>query len=101
MEYVPRETILNDLKSEMENIMDDYGLEDIGIYEEEGEGKDYYIGYTIRKDGKIYMINIPFVKNDKNELAIAEQSWTIQQENGEHKGCRTLGEVFQTINQLH
>ncbi|MFC7395489.1 DUF5634 family protein [Scopulibacillus cellulosilyticus] len=101
MEYVPRETVLNDMKSEMKNVMNNYGLEDIGLYEEEGEGREYYIGYTVRKDGKVYMINIPFVKNDKNELAIAEQCWMIQEENGDYKGCKTLGEVFQAINYLH
>ncbi|MFC7395474.1 DUF5634 family protein [Scopulibacillus cellulosilyticus] len=99
MEYISRETILNHMSADLENVMIRFDIDHVGIYEEEGEGENYYIGYTVKKDGKVYMINMPFIKNDKNELAVAEQTWTIQGENGkERKGFKTLDEVFESIN---
>ncbi|MBM7646628.1 hypothetical protein JOD45_002860 [Scopulibacillus daqui] len=102
MEYVTRETILKHMSRDLENVMNRYDVDDVGIYEEQGEGDHYYIGYTVRKDGKVYMINMPFVKDDENKLAVAEQSWTIQGENGnEQKGFKTLDEVFDAINRRY
>jgi hypothetical protein len=80
--------------------MDKYDLDDIGIYEEEGEGNHYYMGYTIRKDGLVYMINRPYIKNAQNELTIDKDEWTVQTDEGnEVKGIHNLEEVFQKIDQ--
>lgn len=97
MQYMDRNEIKQELNRQMPELMDKYGLEDIGIYEEEGPEDSYYFGYTVRKDGKVFMINLPYVKNDSGELAIKKLSWTIQTEQGETKGCKSLDEVFTQI----
>ncbi|WP_078544496.1 DUF5634 family protein [Litchfieldia alkalitelluris] len=99
MEFQSREEVIRDLQKQMPSIMDEFDVEEIGVYEEEGEGNHYYMGYTVRKNGHVYMINTPYVKNDKKELTQAEETWTIQEEEGESKGYRSLNEVFQKINE--
>jgi hypothetical protein len=81
-------------------MLDKYDLDDIGIYEEEGQDPHYYMGYTIRKDGLVYMVNRPYVKNENNELAVEKEEWTIQTDEGnEVKGIHSIEEVFQKIDQ--
>jgi hypothetical protein len=102
LDYQSRETIMDDMNHGLAQLMNRYQLDDIGIYEEEGAGKNYYLGYTVRKDGKVFMINIPYEKNEEGELAAQDQEWTIQAETGEKKGYRSLNEVFEEIGeQLH
>ncbi|MBS4172753.1 DUF5634 family protein [Bacillus sp. FJAT-49736] len=98
MEYIQYDEIKNDMNQELHHLMAKYDLEDIGIYEEEGAGDTYYLGYTVRKDGKIYMVNMPYKKNHEGRLALEQQEWTIQEEEGESKGYHSLEEVFSHIN---
>ncbi|MFD1738778.1 DUF5634 family protein [Bacillus salitolerans] len=99
MNFTPREEIMNYFVHSLESVMDKYDLDDIGIYEEEGAGSHYYMGYTVRKGDKVYMINQPYVKNDQKHLAIEHEEWTIQSDDGkEVKGIATLDEVFHQIN---
>jgi hypothetical protein len=97
MEFLSREEILNDYHRTLHSMMKKYDLDDIGIYEEEGPGNEYYFGYTIRKNGSVYIINLPYKKNENGELAIKEHKWTIQANGNEAKGFRTLDDVFKTI----
>jgi hypothetical protein len=97
MEFLTREEIMNDYKRTLYSMMNKYDLDDIGIYEEEGPGDEYYFGYTIRKNGKVFIVNLPYKKNEKGELAIKEHKWTLQANGNEEKGFRTLDEVFTTI----
>lgn len=99
MEYINYEELKSDMNHHLQDLMTKYDLEDIGIYEEEGAGDTYYMGYTVRKDGKIYMVNMPYKKDCNGGLAIEHQEWTIQQEAGESKGFHSLEEVFSHINQ--
>lgn len=100
MNYAPREVILDEFIHSLHSLLEQYDLDDIGIYEEEGEGSHYFMGYTIRKDGNVYMINRPYVKNEENELAIEKDEWTIQTDEGDEvKGVSSIDEVFQKINQ--
>jgi hypothetical protein len=104
MKFNSREDILQNLQASFQTMMDKYDLDDIGIYEEEGPENRYFIGYTVRTDGKVYMINGPYVKNEKEELAVQEETWTIQTDEGEEsEGYKNLEEVFLHIkqNQLH
>ncbi|MGE8203923.1 DUF5634 family protein [Heyndrickxia sp. NPDC080065] len=98
MDYIKRETLIDQMNGQLKDIMDKYQLEDIGIYEEEGAGKDYYLGYTVRKNGKIFMLDMPYVKDDSGELALKEKVWTIQSDEGEIKGLHSLDDVFNEIN---
>jgi hypothetical protein len=78
MEFLSREHIINDLQGSFQAYIDQYGLDDIGIFEEEGSGNQYFIGYTVKKDGKTYHIHAPFIKNENGELTPIHNDWTIE-----------------------
>lgn len=100
MEYKHRDELLDDFIHSLEPMLEKYELEDIGIYEEEGQGAHYFMGYTIRKEGKVYMVNRPYVKNDNKELALEKEEWTIQTDEGDEvKGLHSIDEVFEKINE--
>ncbi|MBM6619965.1 DUF5634 family protein [Bacillus sp. RD4P76] len=91
--------MLADFIHSLEPMLEKYDLDDIGIYEEEGQGSNYFMGYTIRKDGKAFMINRPYVKNENKELALEKDEWTIQTDEGDEvKGIQSMEEVFEKIN---
>jgi len=98
LNYIPYEQLKNDMTHQLKELMTKYDLEDIGIYEEEGTGDTFYLGYTIRKDGRIYMVNMPYKKDHHGRLALEHQDWTIQEEEGESKGYQSLEEVFSHIH---
>lgn len=60
MDISSREEILNDLQRSFQTYMNQFNLDDIGIFEEQGQGNTYYIGYTVKKDGKTYHIHTPY-----------------------------------------
>ena len=99
MEYIKYEEVKNNMNHQLHELMSKYDLEDIGIYEEEGAGNTYYMGYTVRKDGKIFMVNMPYQKDRHGGLALQQQEWTIQEDAGETKGYHSLEDVFSHINQ--
>ncbi len=49
MEYVKRETAISELTHHMDDILNKYNLQGVSVYEEEGEGNHYYLGYTVKK----------------------------------------------------
>ncbi|MCA1029736.1 DUF5634 family protein [Bacillus timonensis] len=99
MTFESRNDILQSMIESLHPLLDQYDLDDIGIYEEEGEGDEYYMGYTFRKNGKVFMINMPYVKNRHGELAPKQQEWTIQEKEGEAKGFQSLDEAFHTVTE--
>ncbi len=99
MDYFQRETIINEMNESLPDLLAKYGLDDIGIFEEEGEGNTYFLGYTVRKSGEVYMIHQAFTKNQHGELASTESSWVIESEDGDTRGYRNLDEVFSFLNQ--
>lgn len=78
MDFLPREQIINNLQQPFQSFIDKYGIDDIGIFEEHGEGDRYYLGYTVNKDGKTYHIHSPYLKNDQGELALEKDQWTLE-----------------------
>lgn len=100
VEFLSREEILNDLQQLLPTYLDKYNLDDIGIYEEQGQGDVYYIGYTVKKDGKTYHIHTPYHQNEHGELTSHQQSWTAEPDepNKEDlKGYHDLDSVFRDI----
>ncbi len=82
-----------------ETVMDQYDLEDIGVYEEEGPEQLYFMGYTIRKDGKVYHVHLPYEKRENGNLEVNKKEWTIQTDDGdEKKGLHSLDDVFSSIH---
>lgn len=101
MDYISVETILNDFKESLSALINQYNLAEASLYEEEGEGETYYIGYTVLKSGNTYHIHMPFEKNDEDHLALKKPEWTIQATDGEYKGFESLDDVFNKLNEFN
>jgi hypothetical protein len=100
VEFLSREEILNDLQQSMSTFINQYNLDDIGLYEEQGQGDVYYMGYTVKKNGKTYHIHTPYHKNEHGQLTSQQKSWTAEPDepNKEDlKGYTDLESVFQDI----
>ncbi|QOY34995.1 DUF5634 family protein [Anaerobacillus isosaccharinicus] len=98
MEFIEREAILTEMNHSLHTMLEKYDLEDVGIFQEEGEGNDYYLGYTVRKNGEVYMIHQKFRKDEQGNLKPSEQSWVIECEEGDSRGYENLDAVFSYLN---
>ncbi|SEM93507.1 hypothetical protein SAMN05192533_10752 [Mesobacillus persicus] len=78
MDISSREEILNDLQRSFETYMNQFNLDDIGIYEEQGQGNTYYIGYTVKKDGRTYHIHTPYHQNEHGGFTSGKKEWTVE-----------------------
>jgi hypothetical protein len=78
MAFLSREQLINELQTAFPSLMEEYNLEDIGIFEEEGQKDEYYLGYTVRKDGKAYMLHLPYKKDHDGGLEPSSNQWTIE-----------------------
>ncbi|WP_113927739.1 DUF5634 family protein [Bacillus sp. P14.5] len=83
MAFISREQLINDLQTAFPSLLEEYGLEDIGIFEEEGQKDQYYLGYTMKKDGKAYMIHLPYKKDHDGGLEPSSEQWTIESDDPE------------------
>ncbi|WP_027409106.1 DUF5634 family protein [Anoxybacteroides tepidamans] len=101
MEFVPRSAIIHEFIDTLEPMMDVYGLDQVGIFEEEGNGDTYYIGYTINKDDDMIILHMPFVKNERGELALEKEEWTIRADGKEEKGYHSLQEAMEKVITRH
>jgi hypothetical protein len=97
MEFAPRSVIIHEFIDTLQPLMDVYQLDQVGIFEEEGEENKYYIGYTINKDDDMIVLHMPFVKNERGELALEKQEWTIRKDGREQKGYYLLQEAMDEI----
>lgn len=100
MDFLSREEILNNLQQSMPTFINQYHLDDIGLYEEQGQGDIYYMGYTVKKDGKTYHIHTPYHKNEHGQLASKQSSWTAEPDEPDKedlKGYTDLESVFRDI----
>lgn len=100
MEFLPREQIINELQQSFQHYIDTFGIEDIGIFEEEGQADQYYMGYTIRKEGETFHIHIPYIKNEHGGLAPIDNEWTVETDDPKKddlKGYNDLESVFRDI----
>jgi hypothetical protein len=88
MEFLSREQIINDLQQSFQPYIEKFGIEDIGIFEEEGQDDRYYIGYTAKKEGKTYHIHTPFIKNNDGGLAPIKNEWTVESDEPQEKDLR-------------
>ncbi|RBW71031.1 DUF5634 family protein [Bacillus taeanensis] len=100
MDFLSREEVISGMNHSLEPMLERYKLDEVGIYEEEGEGETYYMGYTIKKDNKVFMVHLPYEKNQQGELAVKDSNWTIQIEGNEMKNCKTLDQVFNQIDRI-
>ncbi|SDJ97006.1 DUF5634 family protein [Sediminibacillus albus] len=100
MENVSIDQIMNDLQESFRPLMDKYDIDDIGTFEEEGQDQHYYVGYTVRKDGRVYMVHMPFTKNADGQLSLARQEWTVETDDPTDEdlgGFPTIDAVFEHL----
>lgn len=103
MDFLPREQVIEEMTETLHKMMEVYQLEDVGVFEEEGEGDVYYVGYTVRRKGDVFMMHMPFIKNDAGELAPRKIEWTVETEEEDFHGYQSLDDVFTAISngQIH
>ncbi len=94
MDNLSREALISEMNDTLKHMLEKYDLDDIGIFEEEGEGNRYYLGYTVRKNGEVFMIHMPFEKDENGNLARLEKSWAIESDEVDTRGYDNLDEVF-------
>ncbi|WP_226669878.1 DUF5634 family protein [Metabacillus litoralis] len=100
MEINNRESVIHELQHSFSPLMNKYGIEDIGVFEEEGQKDLYHIGYTIRKDGKSFMVHTPYIKKEDGHLEPGNQEWTIETDDPNHEdvsGFKDLDEALRSI----
>ncbi|WP_243296343.1 DUF5634 family protein [Bacillus litorisediminis] len=100
MEFLPREQIIQNLQQSFQTYIYQYGIDDIGIFEEEGQDDRYYLGYTVRKDGKIYHIHTPYQKNNNGELASLHQNWTIETDDPQQEDVKEFPNIESVFREL-
>lgn len=100
MKFLPRDQIINNLKQAFPSFIDNFSFDAIGIFEEEGQEDKYYFGYTVTKQGKVYHIHTPYIKNNRGDLAPLEDEWTVETddpEKNDQRGYANLESVFREI----
>ncbi|MEQ2525192.1 hypothetical protein EKG37_06650 [Robertmurraya yapensis] len=101
MEYLTREQIIHDLQEPLQSYIDQFGIDDIGIFEEQGQDALYYMGYTVNKDGKTYHIHTPFQKNEQNEFTPVKNEWTLETDEPDSKDKSGYYDVESVLKELH
>jgi hypothetical protein len=100
MNFLPREQIINELKDSFQPFIDKYGIEDIGVFEEEGQENHYHLGYTVRKEDKIYHIHSPFLKNNEGGLSPEKKEWTIESDEPDVEDLRGFKELEDALREI-
>ena len=97
MEFLSRQQIINELQQSFQRYLEEFDLDGIGIFEEEGQEDRYYLGYTAEKEGKTYHIHIPYIKNSSGGLAPIKNEWTVESDDpqaDDRRGYNDLESVF-------
>lgn len=100
MLYLSREQIIQELQQSFHTYTEKYGIDDIGIFEEQGPSDLYYIGYTVNKNGETYHIHIPYMKNETGELTPINSEWTVESDDPRRQDLHrfdNLESVFEEI----
>ncbi|WP_102275145.1 DUF5634 family protein [Cytobacillus massiliigabonensis] len=100
MESLPREQLIANLQKSFQMYINQYGMDDIGVFEEEGQDDLYYLGYTIKKDGKTYHIHSPYRKDTFGGLSLIKNEWTIESDEPQKtdlNGFHSLDSAFRYI----
>lgn len=100
MDFLPREQILRELQHASNEYMEKYNLNDIGIFEEQGQDKQYYLGYTVKKGDKAYHIHTPFLKNDRGELAPASKDWVLESDDPQKEDLRGYPDLESVLREI-
>lgn len=100
MEFLSREQIINDLQQTFQTYIAKFGIDDIGVFEEEGQDDRYYVGYTAKKEGKTYHIHTPYLKNNDGGLAPIKNEWTVETDDPEKKDLRGFDNIESAFQEI-
>ncbi|MBG9446712.1 DUF5634 family protein [Cytobacillus firmus] len=100
MEFLPREQVLNSLQEPFQSYIDKYGIDDIGIFEEEGQDQYCYMGYTVKKAGKTYHVHSPFLKDGNGGLSPGRNEWTIESDEPDGADRSGFTSIEQALQEL-
>ncbi|HZH58551.1 MAG TPA: DUF5634 family protein [Metabacillus sp.] len=100
MEYTTRDKVIRDLQQAFQPLMDKYEIEDIGVFEEQGQNNQYHMGYTIRKEGKTYMVHTPYLKNENGQLKPGNDEWTVETDEPNSKDLSGFKEIDDALRSL-
>jgi len=101
MEYGTREEIMNTLQQSFHTLMDSYKLEDIGLFEEQGQNGEYYIGYTINQNGATYMLHQTYKMNQDGQFSLINKEWTIETDEPKFDDKKGYGSIEDAFLHLH
>lgn len=99
MEYLSREEIIHDLQQPFNNYIEEYGIDDIGIFEEQGQDDVYYMGYTVKKDGKTYHIHSTFRKEHEG-LTPLNNLWTIEPDDPQGRDVTGYRDIDSALREI-
>ncbi len=100
MKYNSREQIINELQQQFQFYLEKFNIDNIGVFEEEGQADLYYLGYTVTKNGKTYHIHTPYKKSNNGDLAPIDSEWTLETDDpigNDLQGYENLESAFQEI----
>ncbi|MED3553167.1 DUF5634 family protein [Cytobacillus praedii] len=100
MESLPREQLITNMQNSFQTYINQYGVDHIGIFEEEGQDDYYYLGYTVKKAGKTYHIHSPYRKDSHGDLSPIVNEWTIESDEPQKqdlKGYHSLDSALRDI----
>lgn len=100
MNFIPREQLIAELQQSFQSYINQYGIDDIGIFEEEGQDDQYHLGYTIKKEGKTYFIHSSYRKNNSGALAPINNEWTIETDEPQTKDLSGFDTMETALNQI-
>ncbi|MCM3090456.1 MULTISPECIES: DUF5634 family protein [unclassified Cytobacillus] len=100
MDFLSREQVIRELQEPFQSYLDKYGIDDIGVYEEEGQDQYYYMGYTLKKAGKTYHVHSPFLKDENGGLTPAGNEWIIESDEPDRADSRGFTSVEQALQEL-
>lgn len=100
MEFIPREQVMSELQQSLQTYIQQFDIDAIGIFEEQGEGDHYYLGYTVTKGEKTYHIHLPYVKNNEGGLSPAKNEWTIESDDPQVQDERGYSNIEEVFNHL-
>lgn len=100
MDFSSREQIINHLQQSFQIYLNQFEIDDIGIFEEEGQGDQYFLGYTIKKNEKTYHIHTPYIKNHSGALAPSEKGWIVETDNPQGEDLRGFQDIESAFQQI-
>lgn len=100
MEYITRSNLIEELQEPFQQYLEQFELDEIGIYEEDGQDDITHMGYTVTKNGQTYHLHTSFRKNEQERLTPLNNLWTLERDepsSEDRTGYRDVESIFREI----